>query len=140
MSTRVIVTRPLREAQGWVRELAAAGLKVVALPLIEIRPVDDAAPLQQAWQRLADYVGVMFVSANAVDGFFTAKPACAISFVQVMLSKQEHGPPVPVPLRRWREPAWCRNASMRRLRMRPSSIRKPCGSGWVPRSNRSSVC
>lgn len=80
MSTRVIVTRPLREAQGWVRELSAAGLCAVALPLIDIRPVDDPAPLHQAWQQLADYVGVMFVSANAVDAFFASKPPSAPSF------------------------------------------------------------
>lgn len=80
MNARVIVTRPLREAQGWVRELSAAGLSAVALPLIDIRPVDDPAPLYRAWQQLADYVGVMFVSANAVDGFFASKPPSALSF------------------------------------------------------------
>ena len=77
---RVIVTRPLREAQGWVRDLRAAGLDAVALPLIEIRPVDDPAPLQRAWQQLANYVGVMFVSANAVDGFFASRPSSSLSF------------------------------------------------------------
>jgi uroporphyrinogen-III synthase len=77
---RVIVTRPLREAQGWVRELSAASLDAKALPLIEIRPADDPAPVRKAWQQLADYVGVMFVSANAVDGFFAARPAAASSF------------------------------------------------------------
>jgi uroporphyrinogen-III synthase len=77
---RVIVTRPLREAQGWVHELSAAGLNTVALPLIEIRPADDLAPAHKAWQQLADYVGVMFVSANAVDGFFASRPPDATSF------------------------------------------------------------
>jgi uroporphyrinogen-III synthase len=77
---RVIVTRPLREAQGWVREFSALGLNAVALPLIEIRPANDLAPLHKAWQKLADYVGVMFVSANAVDGFFASRPASALSF------------------------------------------------------------
>jgi uroporphyrinogen-III synthase len=77
---RAIVTRPLREAQGWVRDLSAAGLSAVALPLIEIRPVDDPAPLQRAWQQLANYVGVMFVSANAVDGFFASRPSPNLSF------------------------------------------------------------
>ena len=80
MSQRVIVTRPLREAQAWVGDLCAAGLLAVALPLIEILPADDAAPLQRAWQHLGDYAGVMFVSANAVDAFFAAKPPSALSF------------------------------------------------------------
>jgi len=77
---RVIVTRPLREAQGWVREFSAAGMPAVALPLIDIRPADDPALVQRAWQHLANYVGVMFVSANAVDGFFASKPPLALSF------------------------------------------------------------
>ena len=71
---RVIVTRPQRDAQGWVQELSAAGLDVVALPLIEIAPVADRSHLLRVWQRLGDYVGVMFVSGNAVDGFFSARP------------------------------------------------------------------
>lgn len=73
----VIVTRPQREAQDWVRELSAAGLPAQALPLIDIRPAPDAAALQRVWQGLAaaDYAGVMFVSANAVTGFFASNKA-----------------------------------------------------------------
>lgn len=77
---RVVVTRPQRDAQGWVRALAAAGLDVLALPLIEISAVADQAPLHSAWQRLGDYVGVMFVSGNAVDAFFAARPLACASF------------------------------------------------------------
>lgn len=79
---RVIVTRPQRDAPGWVQELSAAGLDVLALPLIEVGPAADRAPLQSAWQRLGlgDYAGVMFVSGNAVDGFFASKPAAAVAF------------------------------------------------------------
>lgn len=77
---RVIVTRPQRDAQGWLQELSAAGLDVVALPLIEIAAVADQSPLLSVWQRLGDYVGVMFVSGNAVDGFFAARPADGSAF------------------------------------------------------------
>lgn len=81
MSRRVIVTRPAREAQQWVSDLAARGLQAVALPLIQIGPVDNQGALQQAWQALADYVGVMFVSGNAVTHFFAARPpALALAF------------------------------------------------------------
>lgn len=74
---RVIVTRPQREAQDWVRDLTAAGVSALALPLIEIRSAPDAAALQGAWQALerGQYAAVMFVSANAVTGFFERKPA-----------------------------------------------------------------
>jgi len=71
---RVIVTRPRREAQDWVQVLRQAGHEALALPLIAIAPAPDAAALQQAWRQLAGYLGLMFVSANAVDGFFMARP------------------------------------------------------------------
>lgn len=71
---RVIVTRPECEAQRWVRDLSALGLEARALPLIKVGPVDNPADLLQAWQHLADYVGVMFVSGHAVQYFFASKP------------------------------------------------------------------
>lgn len=71
---RVIVTRPAREARQWVTELSAKGLDAVALPLIDIGPVNDPSALIQAWDHLSMYVGVMFVSGNAVRYFFAAKP------------------------------------------------------------------
>ncbi|MDO8449829.1 MAG: uroporphyrinogen-III synthase [Rhodoferax sp.] len=77
---RVIVTRPEREAQRWVRDLSAHGLDAVALPLIQVGPVDDPADLVQAWRHLAEYVGVMFVSGNAVEHFFASKPPLAPEF------------------------------------------------------------
>ena len=77
---RVIVTRPLREAQRWVSDLTALGLDAQALPLIKVGPVDDPKDVLQAWQHLADYVGVMFVSGNAADYFF--KPNQAVGPVQ----------------------------------------------------------
>ncbi len=76
----VIVTRPQREAQDWVQALQQAGHTAQALPLIAIGPAPDAAAVRQAWQRLAQYQGVMFVSANAVAGFFAARPAGVGSF------------------------------------------------------------
>lgn len=77
---RVIVTRPQREAQRWVFDLSALGLDAVALPLIKVGPVADPADLVRAWQQLAEYVGVMFVSGNAVEHFFASKPAVALEF------------------------------------------------------------
>ena len=67
---RLIVTRPRREAQQWVLDLSAQGFEAVALPLINIGPVDNAEALTSARQHLSGYVAVMFVSANAVDYFF----------------------------------------------------------------------
>lgn len=74
---RIIVTRPQREAQDWVQALRQAGHEALALPLISIAPAPDAAALQRAWRQLGGYLGLMFVSANAVDGFFAARPVDA---------------------------------------------------------------
>ena len=65
---RVIVTRPAHDAQRWVMDLLAVGLEAAALPLINIGPLDDRSAMISAWQRLGDYVGVMFVSANVQPG------------------------------------------------------------------------
>lgn len=64
---RVLVTRPLRDAQRWAQALAAHGFDALPLPLIDIAPV-GAAPAAKA---LADYRAVMFVSGNAVNHFLT---------------------------------------------------------------------
>ncbi len=74
---RLIVTRPAAQAAAWVGELRALGCDAVALPLIEIAPLADTAPLQAAWHALGSAALVMFVSANAVAQFFAARPAGA---------------------------------------------------------------
>ena len=76
---RVIVTRPEREAQDWVQALQQAGYAAQALPLIGIGPAPDLDAVHRAWRQLHQYLGVMFVSANAVAGFFAARPADAVA-------------------------------------------------------------
>jgi uroporphyrinogen-III synthase len=75
--SKVLVTRPAREALRWVAQLQTRGIDAVALPLIDIGPVEDHRPIQQAWRQLGDYAAVMFVSANAVAHFFEGKQAVA---------------------------------------------------------------
>jgi uroporphyrinogen-III synthase len=74
----LIVTRPHQQALAQVAELRVAGLHAQALPLIDIAAADDPAPLLQAWQALAANRLVMFVSANAVQHFFAARPTGAV--------------------------------------------------------------
>lgn len=76
---RALVTRPSREAQSWIQALKSAGHEPIAVPLIEIEAVADSQPLSLAWQHIHRYQAVMFVSANAVDFFFEAKPPFAPS-------------------------------------------------------------
>lgn len=70
---RVLVTRPLREALRWCAELRERGVAAEPLPLIDIAPTDPA-PVAAAWTSLAQSHAVMFVSANAVEFFFAARP------------------------------------------------------------------
>jgi uroporphyrinogen-III synthase len=73
----VLVTRPAAQAADWVGRLRAAGLDARALPLIAIEPAADATALHAAWRELPVYALVMFVSPNAVAGFFGARPTGA---------------------------------------------------------------
>ena len=75
---RLIVTRPSAQAAEWVLALRALGQDAVALPLIEISPAEDPAPLHAAWAAVLGAPAlalVMFVSANAVQHFFALAPA-----------------------------------------------------------------
>lgn len=77
MGPTVLVTRPAAQAGAWVDRLRAAGVDARALPLLAIEFADDPAgraALQAAWQGLSSRALVMFVSPNAVEGFFGARP------------------------------------------------------------------
>jgi uroporphyrinogen-III synthase len=75
---RVIVTRPAVEGGPWVAHLRAAGFDALGLPLIDIGPAPDAAALRAACEGAAAHDAVMFVSGNAVRGFFGASPAATL--------------------------------------------------------------
>ncbi|MBS7805976.1 uroporphyrinogen-III synthase [Variovorax sp. PCZ-1] len=69
----LIVTRPADQAAPWLKVLRDMGHVAVALPLIEIAPVeseDDAQALELAWARLKSFDALMFVSSSAAQAFF----------------------------------------------------------------------
>lgn len=70
----VLVTRPVRQAAGLARQLAALGATPVVWPAIVILPPADPAPLARALAHLSDYDIAVFVSANAVE-FGVGDPA-----------------------------------------------------------------
>jgi uroporphyrinogen-III synthase len=70
-----LVTRPAAQAPAWVDRLRERGVDAHALPLIAIEPIADTAALRDAWHLLPQRDLAMFVSSNAVEGFFTARPA-----------------------------------------------------------------
>lgn len=92
---RVIVTRPERDAHRWAMDLSMLGLPALALPLIKLGPVDNPSAIVMAWQHLGDYVGVMFVSGNAVDHFFESKQAVAGDLIGLVQSKTRAWAPGP---------------------------------------------
>ena len=71
---RILVTRPAAQAEEWVAELTRAGLDAVVLPLIEIAAPPDPAAVRQAWIELPSHQLIFFVSPNAVEWFFSARP------------------------------------------------------------------
>ena len=66
----VVVTRPRAQADGLAQALRAMGRETAILPLLEIAPVDDPAPLRAALAHLPEYALAVFVSPNAVDAAF----------------------------------------------------------------------
>jgi uroporphyrinogen-III synthase len=71
----LIVTRPAAQASAWVQALREMGCEAQALPLIGIDQAPDPALVARCWQELQHFSVVMFVSANAVAGFFGFRPA-----------------------------------------------------------------
>lgn len=72
---RVIVTRPAAEAQAWCQAFSALYWQVCTLPLLAITPVrhpEAVAALTQARLLASSCVALMFVSSNAVQGFFAS--------------------------------------------------------------------
>lgn len=66
----LIVTRPRPQCAVWLSRLAQSGVSAVALPLIDILPPRDPAPVRAAWRDLAGVDLAVFVSPNAVEQFF----------------------------------------------------------------------
>lgn len=71
---KLIVTRPEPQAPAWLAQLRAAGAQAIALPLIGIQASAEPAALAAAWHNLERHALVVFVSPNAVAGFFAARP------------------------------------------------------------------
>lgn len=67
---KVVITRPLAQAQAFAPQVAALGLTPVIFPLLDIAPLTDTTELLSILARLTDYALVVFVSPNAIDATF----------------------------------------------------------------------
>ncbi|QAU34814.1 uroporphyrinogen-III synthase [Janthinobacterium sp. 17J80-10] len=74
MPRPVVITRPAAQAGELASLVAALGREAVLFPLLEIHPLPDPAPLQAALAALERYALVAFVSPNAIDAAFAARP------------------------------------------------------------------
>ncbi len=75
LGKRVLVTRPAHQATDFMVALRALGAEPITFPTIEIRPVADTRPLDEAIRRLAQggadgYDWLVLTSANGVAAFW----------------------------------------------------------------------
>jgi len=73
--SKVLVTRPRKQAEVFADALRAAGFEPIFFPVIQIRAMDDLSPLEEAMPHLDTYDWIIFTSANAVDVFFEHFPS-----------------------------------------------------------------
>lgn len=67
---RVVITRPVAQAEKWQAQLDAAGINTVLVPLLELRGVREPQQLRAVKNVVLDfdlYQKAIFVSQNAVD-------------------------------------------------------------------------
>jgi uroporphyrinogen III methyltransferase/synthase len=75
---RVLVTRARSQASRLVKLLEDLGAEVLEYPSIEIVPVRDPQPLDDALENIAKYDWMMFTSSNAVRGISARMKAIGI--------------------------------------------------------------
>ena len=63
----IVVTRPAHQAQALTRLISGAGGKPLPFPVIEIRDIEDPAPLLGLIDRLDEFNVAIFVSPNAAE-------------------------------------------------------------------------
>ena len=66
---RVLVTRPLAQADALVDLLADLGAEAIEAPTIRIVPPEDPAPLEAACSAAGSFDWIVFTSVNGVDAF-----------------------------------------------------------------------
>jgi uroporphyrinogen-III synthase len=75
MPGAVVITRPLAQALPLAERVTALGRRAEVLPLLDIAPLPDPAPLRAVLARLPEFALVAFVSPNAIDAAFAHIPA-----------------------------------------------------------------
>lgn len=66
---RIVVTRPIGEAERSAEVLEALGAEVLIAPTVEIRPLESYESVDRAIGRLAEFDWLVFTSGNGVRAF-----------------------------------------------------------------------
>jgi uroporphyrinogen III methyltransferase/synthase len=69
---KIVITRDARQSSQLAEPFEALGAETIFVPVIEIAPPGDPAPLREAIRNLASYDWLIFTSANAVRAFVEA--------------------------------------------------------------------
>jgi uroporphyrinogen III methyltransferase / synthase len=72
---RVLVTRPLVQAESFGERLRDAGFEPIYFPMIEIKPIENNVALERALSKLSCYEWLVFTSTNAVEVVFDQFPS-----------------------------------------------------------------
>jgi uroporphyrinogen-III synthase len=64
---RILVTRPRKQAEDFVQKLEALGAEVVLVPGIEVLPIRDTRPLDEALLSLDSFDWLILTSVNGVE-------------------------------------------------------------------------
>jgi uroporphyrinogen-III synthase len=97
MPDPVVITRPLAQAAALEQRIIALGREAIVFPLLEIQPLPDQTALQNALRTPDDYALIAFVSPNAIDAAFAARPdwphgiAMAVVGEGSRLALEKHG-------------------------------------------------
>ncbi len=75
--TRIVVTRPRAQSDGFLDGLRVAGFEPIALPVIEIEPINENGELEEALAGLDQYEWIVFTSVNGVAVVLSRLPAGA---------------------------------------------------------------
>jgi len=73
----ILNTRPAHQQAALTAQLEAAGARVLSFPAIDIRHIEPETP-----PRIEEYDCLLFVSRNAVDGFFAAFDPARVAATQ----------------------------------------------------------
>lgn len=79
---RVLVTRALHQAGKLSEGLRALGAEPVEVPVLEIRPPENFAPLDMSLRQLGDYDWLILTSANAIRALLERAAVLEIALVQ----------------------------------------------------------